>query len=818
MTTLAGVPRASGSLDGVATQAHFRNPGAVAVDGAGSVFVADTGNSTIRLISSGEVTTLAGVAGTLGGEDGAGSAARFAAPTGITLEAAGTFVISDSRSVRRMTATGVVSTVAGRTKAIPGFADGAGPHARFSYPTDVVADGAGNAFVVDYNHAIRKVSRTGVASTFAGAAQECGFVDGPAAVARFCQPYGIAADASGALYVADMSNNAIRKVSPAGVVTTLAGDGWDGSRDGAGRLARFYEPWGIAVDAAGNVWVADSSNHTVRKITPSGVVTTVAGLAGYSGSSDGTGSAARFKDPAGVAVDRHGNAYVADYGNSTIRKVTPAGVVTTLAGSPGWNGSEDGTGSAARFSHPTGLRVDGSGSIYVADSANAAIRKLTPDGVVTTLVGSTGSTGGADGTGRAAQIGTPQGVAVLHSGGLVLTDRWSHALWVGVPSLPDAATIDSPTGSVGTIRQLGVSPGTATTWLWEIVRTEAASTAALSSTTISNPTFTPDVAGTYRFRLTASDGDAKSITLVSLFVDMPPPTAHVTGGGLFCPGEYVPVRVDLTGIPPMTVGWSDGEVWNDVRSAVGWRGLTADSSTTLSVVSVSDATGPGIATGSAVIEVPAPTATPVVQAPATVGAGSPNRRASTVSHPGSTYSWSIVNGTITSGWGTSEVVFTGGEPGPLTLTVQETATGQCLSAKATASVTVLPVGSATLFYAVTPCRVLDTRENPGLTGGEPVEGGATALVHVAGTCGIPAAARAIAANVTVTQPAAPGQLVLYPADEPKPVASTVSFPAGRTRASNAQLKLSTDGLGQLAIANESAGPAHVILDVSGYYH
>lgn len=818
VTTLAGVPRVPGSLDGIATQAYFRDPGGVAVDGAGRVFVADTGNRTIRLIASGEVTTLAGLAGTWGGgDDGAGSAARFLSPTGIALEAAGTFVISDSRSVRRMTATGVVSTVSGRGKLMSGFADGPGPDARFWFPADVVADRAGNTYVVDTNFVIRKVSPTGVASTLAGAVGECGFVDGPAAVARFCEPYGIAVDASGALYVADIWNHAIRKVSPAGVVTTLAGDGRDGSRDGAGRLARFYEPWGLAVDAAGNVWVADSSNHTLRKITPSRVVTTVAGLAGQSGSSDGTGSAARFEDPAGVAVDRLGNVYVADYGNATIRKVTPAGVVTTLAGSPGRSGREDGTGSAARFNWPTGLRVDGSGNIYVADRGNAAIRKVTPDGLVTTLGGSSGVSGGADGTGGAAQIGSPLGVAVLHSGELVLTDTGSHALWVGVPSLADAATIDAPTGPVGAIRQLGVSQGTATTWLWEIVRTEAASTAVLSSTTISNPTFTPDVAGTYRFRLTASNGDAKSITLVSLFVDMPPPTAHVTGGGLFCPGQPVQMRVDLTGIPPMTVVWSDGEVWNDLRFPVGWKGLTAVSSTTVSVVSVSDATGPGIATGSAVIEVPAPTATPVVQAPAVVGAGSPNRRASVVAHAGSTYSWWIVNGTITSGWGTNEVVFTGGEPGPLTLKVQETATEQCSSALATASVSVLPPGSATLFYPVTPCRVIDTRENPGLTGGEPVEGGATTLVDVAGTCGVPATARAVAANVTVTEPAATGQLVLYPGDEPKPVASMVSFAAGRTRASNAQLKLSTDGLGQLAIANESAGSAHVILDVSGYY-
>ena len=215
----------------------------------------------------------------------------------------------------------------------------------------------------------------------------------------------MAVDAAGNVYVADTGNDTIRKITPAGVVTTLAGTaGQAGSADGTGTAARFNEPDGVAVDAAGNVYVADTNNDTIRKITPAGVVTTLAGTAGQAGSADGTGAAAQFNAPEGVAVDGAGNVYVADTGNDTIRKITPAGVVTTLAGTAGQVGSADGTGSAARFNDPDGVAVDGAGNVYVADTINDTIREITPAGVVTTLAGSPGQYGSADGTGAAAQF------------------------------------------------------------------------------------------------------------------------------------------------------------------------------------------------------------------------------------------------------------------------------------------------------------------------------------------------------------------------------------------------------------------------------
>lgn len=466
VTTLAGNPGASGSADGTGGAARFCRPQGVAVDGSGNVYVADAKNCAIRKVTpGGVVTTLAGSPGTSGTADGMGSAARFAWPHGVAVDGSGNVYVADTgnNTIRKVTPSGVVTTLAG-SPGVSGSADGTGSAARFSYSRGIAVDGNGNAYVADYlNHTIRKVTSAGVVTTLAGTPEAAGCTDGTGSAARFDWPHGIAADGSGNVYVADIYNHTIRKVTPGGAVTTLAGNsGTGGSVDGTGNAARFTWPHGVAVDGSGNVYIADSGNHTIRKVTPTGEATTLAGSPGTSGSSDGQGSsngigsAAQFFSPRGVAVDGSANVYVADTYNHTIRKVTPSGVVTTLAGSPRVSGTAEGTGSSARFTSPQGVAVDANGNIYVADTNNHVIREVTPNGVVTTLAGSPKASGTADGTGSAAQFTQLQGVAVDGSGNLYVADINNHTIRKVAPSGVVTTLAGSP-GVSGTADGTGSS-------------------------------------------------------------------------------------------------------------------------------------------------------------------------------------------------------------------------------------------------------------------------------------------------------------------------------------------------------------------------
>jgi sugar lactone lactonase YvrE len=317
----------------------------------------------------------------------------------------------------------MVTTIAG--SGIPGFADGVGVAANFKYPAGIVMDGSGTIFVADaFNNKIRKITPSGAVSTLAGSGEE-GFADGTGARAIFNGPAGLAIDKNGNLYTAEFRGHRIRKITPEGVVTTMAGSGKPGFADGTGAEASFNTPQGVAVDASGNVYVSESGNHRIRKISPSGVVTTVAG-SGKPGFADGTGAEANFKSPTGIALDAVGNVYVSDTGNHQIRKITPSGVVTTLAGS-GKPGFQDGQGTKASFNVPFGLAVDRNGNIYVADMGNHRIRKITPDGFVTTLAGS-GKAAAEDGYSTAASFNLPWGVAIDEFGAVYVSDQENHKI------------------------------------------------------------------------------------------------------------------------------------------------------------------------------------------------------------------------------------------------------------------------------------------------------------------------------------------------------------------------------------------------------
>ncbi len=313
-----------------------------------------------------------------------------------------------------------VATIAG-TPGVSGSTDATGPAASFSHPFGVVVDSAGNYFVGDLiNNEVRKVTPAGVVTTFAGTTTHS-TADGTGAAAGFYAPSGLAIDASDNLYVVDRLNYTIRKITPAGVVTTLAGQaGSPGSANGTGSAASFSSSfYGLAVDSQGNVYVADMSNNEIRKITPAGVVTTFAGST-TPGSADGAALSASFSAPAGIAIGPNDDVYVSEVGNHRIRKITQAGVVSTIAGA-GTPGNNDGTGSAAKFNQPYGLTVDANGMIYVADTLGNKIRRVTPSGVVTTLMGSATS-GHADGTNATATLYLPTTVTFDRNGNLIFAD------------------------------------------------------------------------------------------------------------------------------------------------------------------------------------------------------------------------------------------------------------------------------------------------------------------------------------------------------------------------------------------------------------
>lgn len=424
-TTFVGNPPSGDSTDGTGSAARFFHPQGVAADSAGNVYVADSTNHTIRKVTpAGVVATLAGSPGKFGGVDGPASAARFHHPIGVAIDSGGNLYVADSSNyaIRKITPAGAVSTLAGFLGQA-GSADGTGTGARFNGPAGIAVDNAGNVYVSEIgNHTIRKITSAGVTSTLAGSAGSTGFSDGTGSAARFNSPFGVTVDSgSGNVFVTDTGNHSIRKITSAGVVSTYAGTaGGPGHDDGVGPIVRFNGPRGICLDTQGNLYVGDDG--TIRKISPSVEVTTLAGLAGNYGSADGVGSAARFYVPYGVAADTSGNVYVADVFNNLIRKVTSNGQVSTLAGLANTFGNVDGTGFAVRFRQPTALARDAAGNTYVADADNSTIRKVTPEGVVSTFAGSPEMIGNADGTGSAARFNRPAGIALDSNGNIFVSD------------------------------------------------------------------------------------------------------------------------------------------------------------------------------------------------------------------------------------------------------------------------------------------------------------------------------------------------------------------------------------------------------------
>lgn len=457
--TIAGSAQNPGFSDGGGGAARFNSPQDLALDTNGDLYVVDGGNRCIRRVSTdGEVVTIAGSPAVTYRKDGTGNQAGFERPLGISFGTDGCLYVTEPEFIRKVTREGVVTTIAGRSA---DFTPRNGPasQASFYFPQDVVMDGEGNLIIAGgSDYTVRKLTTGGDVVTIAGMLKEFGAQDGPGAQARFSDVRGTVTDAHGNVFVLDSKNHAIRKISPAGVVTTFAGKLGDmGTADGIGTEARFIFPEALAIDRLGNLYVAERIR--VRKVTPEGRVTTLAGAARESGIIDGTGPAARFRYLAGIAVDSRGNVYVSEYVNHVIRKITPVGVVTTYAGSLDTYGWTDGLLEQARFGDPLGLAVDQQDNLYVSEWRNGGLRQITPSGIVKTLTHSNGFVVGGD----VSYFGTPYCIAPIADGSLILSS-WGSEIFRVDPSgriFHEAGGINGNLGGIGKSARLSLAPGVA---------------------------------------------------------------------------------------------------------------------------------------------------------------------------------------------------------------------------------------------------------------------------------------------------------------------------------------------------------------------
>lgn len=476
-----------------------------------------------------------------------------------------------------------VSTLAGQA-GVPGTSDGQGAEAQFNFPNDVALDTSGNIFVADTNNnAIRKITPSGNVTTFAGTPGAVGFLNLNGTAARFNFVNSLDFDSGGNIYVADSNNNVIRKITPAGNVTTFAGSalGTSGNTNGNSTNAKFNFPAGLAVATNGNLYIADSNNNLIRKITPAGNVTTLAGnpTAGFA---NGNGTSAHFDFPAAVAVDSTGNIFVADANNNIIRKITPSGNVTTFAGSPLEQGVADGPGTSARFNYPSGIAVDSADNLYITDTNNNAIRKITPSGNVSTIAGQAGVQGSADGVGSVAQFNQPYGVVINNTTHVIyIADLYNHTIrQIQIPAAPQLLsqsgnrTVLLGQAANFTVTASGV-PLPAYQWQrlpvggsWANLTDDDTYSGSITATLVLNATTAEMSGDQFQCLITNAVGNSISVPATLTIYDLPAFTLQPADSAVSA-GDPASFTATATGVPSVSYQWQ-----MKASGSTGWGNIT----------------------------------------------------------------------------------------------------------------------------------------------------------------------------------------------------------------------------------------------------
>jgi uncharacterized protein (TIGR03437 family) len=430
ITTVAGTNFVFPSQPLPAVNAPLGAVAGIALDGNGNIYLTDPNNCLVMKVNSQGILSVVAGNGTPGysGSNGPATSAALNAPHAIAIDASGNLYIADASSIRKVTAAGVITTIAGAT--LPGYSGDGGPaiNASLSAPSAIVIDAAGDLLIADSgNHRVRKIAPGGIISTVAGTGRADFSGDGgQAANAALNAPSGLALDAAGELIIADSGNQRVRKVTTAGVISTIAGNGTVGfAGDGsAATNAELSSPSGLAIDSTGNLFISDSGNQRVRKVTSTGVISTVAGNGPKGFANDGGNAILALLDnPLGIAVDGSGKVYVADSGNERVRTVS-AGIINTVVGNGAYSfGGDGGAASSAYLSHPEGLTIDANGNLLIADTGNNRIRKWTPAGLISTIAGN-----GTGGPALAGELNGPSSLATDSRGSVYIADTQNGAV------------------------------------------------------------------------------------------------------------------------------------------------------------------------------------------------------------------------------------------------------------------------------------------------------------------------------------------------------------------------------------------------------